>query len=79
MDRDQYKSNEEDYRAVIEMLNSTSSQEKGPRVEKGTIETNVEDNQDGTKCGNIDEDDDEKSEEASVERDASNVIREKDA
>jgi hypothetical protein len=77
-DCDQYKSDEEDYRAVVEMLNSTSSQEKGSRVEKGTVETNIEDDHDGTKRGNIDDDDDEKSEEASVERDASNVIREKD-
>ncbi|RLU15135.1 hypothetical protein DMN91_013022 [Ooceraea biroi] len=76
-DHDQYKSNEDNYTAIAERRKSMS-RENGSRAEKGTVETNIEDNRDGTERRNIndDDDDDEKSEEASVERDASDMIRE---
>ncbi|XP_067208726.1 uncharacterized protein [Linepithema humile] len=74
-DRDQYKRNEDSYRAVTERRKS-SSREDGSRMEKQKAGTSTDDD-----CNRIERrnaDDDEKSEEANVERDTNDTIRQMD-
>lgn len=69
--RDQYKSNEDNYRA--ERRKSTSSQEDESKIEKQKSEANINDNIDCDRIEsrNFDNDDnDRKSEKGSVEHDA---------
>lgn len=73
--RDQYKHNEDSYRAVTERWNS-SSREDGSRMEKQKAGTSTDDDRDRIERRNAD--DDEKSEEANVEHDTNDTIRQMD-
>lgn len=72
--RNRYASNGDNYRATSERRKSTASREDGSRIERQKPGTSVDDvDRDDERRGN---DDDEKSEEASVERDANGTTEE---
>ncbi|XP_032682393.1 nipped-B-like protein [Odontomachus brunneus] len=73
-DRDRYKSNEDNYRAVNDRRKP--SRERESRVEGQKISMSVDDNRDVERKD--DSDNDDKSEEASIERDANGTTGETD-